>query len=220
MSDENYDDIFAKGAATPAPQVEASEDEFTLDLSDAADFGSEYPVMPRGTYARVTVYNAEQKLSRAGNNMYVLTLAVEDEEKWGKNRKLRVFLTLSTKALRFSLPMLAALQAPMQVFSVNRATGQPTGTIQRTGVASVKEAKDLSSGLDASEMLRFAPPPAHMLEGKTAVAKMGEPRQDDNDDEKFWDSVDTLVSATDPKAVAYLSGNATAASQSRPDYSA
>jgi hypothetical protein len=110
-----------------------TEEGFVLDLSEDAELGTEYPVIPLKTYVHCRVYEATQKVSQKGNDMYALVLRATDDE-WGKNRQLRFWITLSSSALAFTLPSLAALGVPAQF------NGKP--------VATVKELRKAKDGLE------------------------------------------------------------------------
>lgn len=164
-----------------------------LDLSGEDFTGSTYETIPVGTYVRVRVYDSEQRVSKAGNNMYVLQLAVLGDE-WGKNRRLRSMVVLSTKALPYALPALAALAKP--------------ATFNGASVKTQRELAQAHKAAGGKGELKF-PDPNDLLDIEV-FAKVTEHREgspDEAGNTRIFEGVE-LVSINDSKALQAEAGGA------------
>lgn len=179
-------DIWSNEEVIPAESADVDNGEgVVLDLS-GEEFGDDYPTIPVNTHVRVTVFDAEHGESKNGNEMYTLKLRTVGDE-WGKNRMFRFFVTLTPKALAFTLPSLSALGKPATF------NGEPVRTKRMLAQA--------HKAANGKGNLSF--PSVEDLLGIEVFAKVTEHNEGEPDEDghvQIFERIGKLVSADDPKA--------------------
>lgn len=186
-------------AATEAPPAEEA---FSLDLSENA-FGAEFKRIPIGQPIELEVLDAEIKLSKAKNRMFVVSLRVLGDA-WGKNRQFRQYIVLSGgdengkgSTMFSAIPNLAALGTPL-VFS------------DGTPLTSQSQArKTMRALVSAGKEAKVVPPQPQAMVGKIVWATIKEHQEDhrgETDDAgnvKVWERIGNFLPATHDTVRAY-----------------